>query len=196
MNERLKIYNGRVLTPGGIVQNGTVAVINGRIEDVSEGNIDLPAATEIDAQGNYISPGFIDLHVHGGGGHDFMDGTVNAFLEIAKMHARYGTTSMLPTTLTSGKQRLLQALTSYEKANAENKTGAQFLGMHIEGPYIAMNQKGAQDPRFIRDPDKKEYEEIVSGSRNNIKRWSAAPELKGCLLYTSPSPRDRQKSRM
>jgi N-acetylglucosamine-6-phosphate deacetylase len=86
------------------------------------------------------------MHVHGGGGYDFMDGTVDAFLEIAKLHARYGTTSMLPTTLTSGKQRLLQALTSYEKANAENKTGAQFLGMHIEGPYIAMNQKAHKIP--------------------------------------------------
>jgi N-acetylglucosamine-6-phosphate deacetylase len=183
MNERLKIYNGRVLTPGGIVQNGTVAVINGRIEDVSKKNIDLPGATEIDARGNYISPGFIDIHVHGGGGHDFMDGTVEAFLEIAKLHASYGTTAMLPTTLTSVKQKLLRALTSYEEANAQNKMGAQFLGMHIEGPYIAMNQKGAQDPRFIRDPDKKEYEEIVSASNNNIKRWSAAPELKGAMEF-------------
>jgi len=183
MNERLKIYNGRVLTPNRIIPNGTVVMMGEKIREVSEGNIDLPAATEIDAQGNYISPGFIDLHVHGGGGHDFMDGTVNAFLEIAKMHARYGTTSMLPTTLTSGKQRLLQVLTSYEKANEQNRAGAQFLGMHIEGPYIAMNQKGAQDPRFIRDPDRKEYEEIVSGSGNTIKRWSAAPELKGALDF-------------
>src|SRR6476620_5533276 len=183
MNERLKIYNGRVLTPNRIIPNGTVVMMGEKIREVSEGNIDLPAATEIDAQGNYISPGFIDLHVHGGGGHDFMDGTVNAFLEIAKMHARYGTTSMLPTTLTSGKQRLLQVLTSYERANEQNRAGAQFLGMHIEGPYIAMNQKGAQDPRFIRDPDRKEYEEIVSGSGNTIKRWSAAPELKGALDF-------------
>src|SRR6478609_5871723 len=112
-----------------------------------------------------------------------MDGTVDAFLEIAKLHAMYGTTSMLPTTLTAGKQKLLQALAAYEEANALNGLGAQFLGMHIEGPYIAMNQKGAQDPRFIRDPDEKEYEEIVSGSNKNIKRWSAAPELKGGLKF-------------
>lgn len=154
----------------------------GIITAVSKGNIDLPGATEIDAKGNYVSPGFIDLHIHGGGGFDFMDGTVEAFLEIAKLHARYGTTSMLPTTLTSGKQRLLQTLTSYEQANTQNTMGAQFLGMHIEGPYIAMSQKGAQDPRFIRDPDEKEYEEIVSRSKN-IKRWSAAPELKGAVKF-------------
>jgi N-acetylglucosamine-6-phosphate deacetylase len=182
MNERLKIYNGRVLTPGRIIPNGTVVVIEGKISEVSDGNVDLPGAIEIDAQNNYVSPGFIDIHVHGGGGYDFMDGTVDAFLEVAKLHARYGTTSMLPTTLTSGKQKLLKALSSYEKANTENTSGAQFLGMHIEGPYIAMNQKGAQDPRFIRDPDKEEYEEIISAS-GNIKRWSAAPELKGALSF-------------
>jgi N-acetylglucosamine-6-phosphate deacetylase len=77
----------------------------------------------------------------------------------------------------------LQTLASYEQANEQNKTGAQFLGMHIEGPYIAMSQKGAQDPRFIRDPDEKEYGEIVSQSNGNIKRWSAAPELKGGLNF-------------
>jgi N-acetylglucosamine-6-phosphate deacetylase len=181
MPEKLKIYNGRVLTPGLIIPNGAVVIVGETITQVKEGNIDLPGAVEIDARGNYVSPGFIDIHVHGGGGYDFMDGTVDAFLEIAKLHAMYGTTSMLPTTLTAGKQKLLQALASYEKANALNRSGAQFLGMHIEGPYIAMNQKGAQDPRFIRDPDEKEYEEIISGSSNNIKRWSAAPELRGAL---------------
>jgi N-acetylglucosamine-6-phosphate deacetylase len=183
MND-LKIYNGRIVTPGRTIANGTVLIIGGAIKEVTEANIDLPGVTEIDARGNYISPGFIDMHVHGGGGHDFMDGTVSAFLEIAKVHARYGTTSMLPTTLSSGKQRLLEVLASYEQADAQNKTGAQFLGMHIEGPYIAMNQKGAQDPRFIRDPDEKEYKEVVSASVN-IKRWSAAPELKGALKFGS-----------
>ena len=165
--------------------NGTVVMSGEKISEVSDGNIDVPGATEIDAKGNYVSPGFIDIHIHGGGGYDFMDGTVEAFLEIAKLHARYGTTSMLPTTLTSGKQRLLQTLAAYERANAQNRLGARFLGMHIEGPYISMNQKGAQDPRFIRDPDEKEYEEIVSGYSNNINRWSAAPELKGALKFGS-----------
>ena len=182
MNDRLKIYNGKVLTPGRIISNGTVITIGEKVTEVSDRNVELPGAIEIDARGNYISPGFIDLHVHGGGGHDFMDGTKEAFLEIAKLHARFGTTSMLPTTLTSGKQRLLQTLASYEEANAQNKAGAQFIGMHIEGPYIAMSQKGAQDPRFIRDPDQEEYEEIVSKS-NHIKRWSAAPELKGAVKF-------------
>jgi N-acetylglucosamine-6-phosphate deacetylase len=145
-------------------------------------NTDFPDAIEIDAKGDYISPGFIDIHVHGGGGHDFMDGSEEAFLEIANTHARYGTTSMLPTTLTSDKEGLLKTLDIYEEANKRNANGAQFLGMHLEGPYFAMNQRGAQDPRYIRDPDPDEYREILSHC-SSIKRWSAAPELKGAIEF-------------
>src|SRR4029078_11852076 len=123
MSDRLKIYNGKLLVPGRIISNGTVVMDGGMIIEVLEGNIDLPGVSEIGAKGNYVSPGFIDLHIHGGGGYDFMDGTVEAFFEITKLHARYGTTAMLPTTLTSGKQRLLQTLASYEQANLQNTMG-------------------------------------------------------------------------
>jgi N-acetylglucosamine-6-phosphate deacetylase len=74
------------------------------ITAVEEGDIDFPDALEIDANGKYISPGFIDIHIHGGGGHDFMDGTTEAFLKIAELHAKHGTTAMLPTTLTCEKK--------------------------------------------------------------------------------------------
>ena len=139
-------------------------------------------AIEINANGKYVSPGFIDIHVHGGGGHDFMDGTEIAFLTIAATHARYGTTSMLPTTLSASKEELLQTLAVYEDASRNNINGAQFLGMHLEGPYLSMNQCGAQDPKYIRDPDPEEYKEILLRS-SSIKRWSAAPELKGALEF-------------
>lgn len=180
--QRLKIYNGKVITPNGIIPQGVVVVKEGIIEGIEEGNIQVPDALEIDAKGAYISPGFIDIHVHGGGGHDFMDGTVEAFLEIAKIHARYGTTAMLPTTLTSEKDDLLRTLDLYELANKSNIVGAQFLGMHLEGPYFALSQRGAQDPRFIRNPDPAEYKEIINYSAS-IKRWSAAPELPGALAF-------------
>ncbi len=178
----LKIYNGRIITPYRIISHGTVVVKGETIIEVKEGDIDVPDAIEIDAFGKYISPGFIDLHVHGGGGHDFMDGSEAAFLNIAETHCRYGTTSMSPTTLTSEKEGLLQTLELYELANQSNKKGAQFLGMHLEGPYFAMNQRGAQDPRYIRDPDPLEYKDILSKS-NSITRWSAAPELKGAIAF-------------
>ena len=181
MEKLLKIYNGKILTPYRII-SGTVVVVDGKIKEVSEGNIDVPGAVEIDAKGNYIAPGFIDIHVHGGGGHDFMDGSEEAFLKIAETHAKYGTTGLMPTTLTSELDELYNTLDLYKKADKKNKMGAQFLGMHLEGPYFAMSQRGAQDPRYIRNPDPEEYKDILSRS-SDIKRWSAAPELKGAIEF-------------
>lgn len=180
--QRLKIYNGNIITPYRIIPRGSILITGNTITSVAEGNPDFPGALEIDAKGDYISPGFIDIHVHGGGGHDFMDGTEDAFLKIAETHARHGTTSMLATTLTSDREALLQTLEVYEVANRKNVSGAQFIGLHLEGPYFAMNQRGAQDPKYIRDPDPAEYKDILQRS-SSIKRWSAAPELKGAIEF-------------
>jgi N-acetylglucosamine-6-phosphate deacetylase len=182
MQPILKIYNGKIITPYRIIPQGTVVIAEGKIKEVKEGNIDVPDAIVIDAAGKYITPGFIDIHIHGGGGYDFMDGSEEAFLKIAQMHAQYGTTSMVPTSLTSEKEDLLQTLASYEQANRNNIRGAQLLGMHLEGPYFALNQRGAQDPRYIRNPDPKEYKEVLARS-SSILRWSAAPELRGAIEF-------------
>lgn len=178
----VKMCNGRIVTPAGIIQGGTILTAGNTILTISENDIDAPGATVIDAGGKYVSPGFIDIHVHGGGGHDFMDGTEEAFLEAAKLHARYGTTAMTPTTLSCSKEELLNTLEVYDQAHNKNTEGAQFIGMHLEGPYFAMNQRGAQDPRYIRDPDPEEYKEILTKS-TAVTRWSGAPELKGALAF-------------
>ena len=179
---RIKIYNGRIITPYRIIPRGTVLITDGILTVVKEGDIEVADAMEINAEGNYIAPGFIDIHIHGGGGHDFMDGSETAFLKIAETHARYGTTAMVPTTLTSEKEDLLNTLSLYEKANKKNTNGAQFLGMHLEGPYFSMNQRGAQDPRYIKNPDPEEYMDVIARS-NAIVRWSAAPELPGAIAF-------------
>lgn len=181
MERVVKIHNGKILTPYRIFE-GTVIIEGSKIREVVEGNVEVAGATEIDAKGKYISPGFIDIHVHGGGGHDFMDGSEEAFLKIAETHAQYGTTGLMPTTLTSELDELYNTLELYKQADKNNTKGAQFLGMHLEGPYFAMTQRGAQDPRYIRNPDPKEYMDILSRS-NDIKRWSAAPELKGAIEF-------------
>lgn len=181
-NKRIKIINGRLITPYRVINGGTVLIKDHIIEAISEKDIAAPDAMVIDAAGLYVSPGFIDIHVHGGGGYDFMDGHVEAFLKIAETHARYGTTAMVPTTLTSEKADLLKTLDLYEIAHQQNSSGAQFLGMHLEGPYFAQSQRGAQDPRYIRDPDVAEYTEVLNYSKS-IKRWSAAPELKGAIEF-------------
>src|SRR5438552_2453039 len=107
--KQLKIYNGKIITPHNIIPDGAVLVTGDTIAMVSDKNIESSDAIEINANGNYISPGFIDIHVHGGAGYDFMDGSETAFLKIAELHARYGTTSMLPTTLTSSKEEILHS---------------------------------------------------------------------------------------
>jgi N-acetylglucosamine-6-phosphate deacetylase len=181
-DEKIKIYNGTIITPYRLIKNGTVIITNGIITGVSEGNADVADAIEIDAKGKYIAPGFIDMHIHGGGGYDFMDGDVNSFLKIAETHVKYGTTAMCPTTLTSELSNLLQTLDHYEEANRLNTSGSQFLGMHLEGPYFSKNQCGAQDPRYMRNPDPEEYKKVLYHS-HSIRRWSAAPELKGALEF-------------
>jgi len=181
--KQLKIFNGRIITPYRLIENGCVLINDGKIVRVCTGNIDYPGARIIDALNNYVSPGFIDMHTHGGGGHDFMDGTIEAFLGAAKMHALHGTTALVPTTLSSETDDLLLTFSAYTQAKKQNTDGAQFLGLHLEGPYFAMSQKGAQDPRHVRLPYKEEYETILNNS-HDIIRWSAAPELEGTLEFS------------
>ncbi|MGK6351731.1 N-acetylglucosamine-6-phosphate deacetylase [Parapedobacter sp. DT-150] len=180
--EKIKIINGHILTPYRLIKNGQLLISDGKIQAVEENNIDIEDVQIIDAKGLYVGPGFIDMHVHGGGGHDIMDNTVEAFLGMSATHARYGTTSMVPTTLTSGIDELLTTLQTYEKAKEMNHHGAAFLGIHIEGPYFSLEQRGAQDARYIRDPDPAEYMEILESS-SAIVRWSVAPEKEGAIAF-------------
>ncbi|MBD1432113.1 N-acetylglucosamine-6-phosphate deacetylase [Sphingobacterium sp. DN00404] len=184
MKSNLLIFNGKLIGPEVIQENSYLYVKDGIICDIGIGkpaHVDAEILS-IDAKGLYISPGFIDMHVHGGGGHDFMDGTVEAFLGVAETHLRYGTTALCPTTLTSTMEALFRTLDAYKAAKEINAQGAQFIGVHLEGPYFALSQKGAQDPKYIRHPDPAEYERILAYS-DDIVRWSAAPELPGAIAF-------------
>lgn len=182
MDPSVLIRNGRLILHDRIVEGGSILVEDKKIKTVAEEEISCSASTIIDANNQYVSPGFIDLHVHGGGGFDFMDGTEEAFMEIARIHAAHGTTSMMPTTLTAEKEDLIKTLEVYDRIKDKAYQGASFIGMHLEGPYFSMNQRGAQDPKFIRDPDPAEYKEILSRFKT-IRRWSAAPERKGAIEF-------------
>ncbi|MCF1715645.1 N-acetylglucosamine-6-phosphate deacetylase [Flavihumibacter sp. RY-1] len=174
------IRNGKIITNEGILPDGSVVIEDGVISHVGNWVGEIPGYDTIDATGCYVAPGFIDLHVHGGGGHDFMDGTVEAFEQVLHTHLLHGTTSMMPTTLTSTPAALTRVLDTYEKIAGTNDTGVGLLGLHIEGPYFAMNHRGAQDPRFIRAPDPDEYISLLN-RYTCISRWSVAPELEGAL---------------
>lgn len=180
--ERLIIINGKIILPTGIEMDKTLICKNGVIEQIIPTGNYKPLANDkvIEARQNYVSPGFIDIHIHGGGGHDFMDGTVEAFLGVAETHAQHGTTAMVPTTLTSTTEELMNTFTVYRKATERNRNGSQFIGLHLEGPYFSPKQCGAQDPNFLKKPQAEEYNAILKASKDII-RWSIAPELEGAL---------------
>lgn len=179
---RLKIFNGIIITPFENLGIGTVLIENGLITAVEKGNIEANGYTEVDANQNYITPGFIDLHTHGGGGSDFMDSTVEAFLTAANMHAKHGTTLLYPTTLAGDNSELFSFFDTYEKAVPVNTKGAKFGGIHLEGPYFSYNHRGAQDPKHLRNPHPTEYNSILERSKD-IVRWSIAPELPGAIEF-------------
>lgn len=177
------IDNGRIITPSEIINNGRIVIRDGRIAEVTAGGGELPEQAEvIDAEGCYVSAGFIDLHTHGAGGCDFMDIDVEAWVTAAETHAAHGTTLLYPTTLTSTLELLYTTFDAYGQAVAANRRGAAFGGLHLEGPYFAYGQRGAQDPRYLRNPEPKEYLEILDRS-NDIARWSCAPELPGMPAF-------------
>lgn len=176
------IKNGYVLTPNRNLGLGYVVIEDGKILEVAAGDIEIDGAQVIDAEQNYISPGFIDIHTHGAGGADFMDGTVEACLTAARKHAEHGTTLLYPTTLTSTNKQLFDTFDIYTEAKAQNTDGAQFGGLHLEGPYFSYEFRGAQDPRHLRNPSPDEYMEILERS-SDIVRWSIAPELDGALEF-------------
>ena len=176
------ITNGQIITPAGTV-GGWLLYENGKILEIGTG--ECPSADEtIDAEGRYVSPGFIDIHTHGAGGAYYMDETVEAYLTAAKMSASHGATLVYPTTLTSSNEVLFDTFDLYEEAVAANTEGAAFGGLHLEGPYFNPVQAGAQDPRYLRNPQPEDYMAILSRSKN-IARWSFSPELDGAPEFAA-----------
>lgn len=173
------IKNARIIRGGRIEENAAVAFENGRITAVPD---ERNAGDIIDAHGQYLSAGFIDLHTHGGGGHDFLDGTVEAFLGAAELHAKYGTTTLLPTATSGTYEETCAMFAVFEEAQKENHKGADMPGIHLEGPYFSPAQAGAQDPRYLRTPKPEEYLPILSAS-DKLLRWSAACELDGAFGF-------------
>lgn len=168
----------KVITPTRILENGEVAFNEQGILTYVGERRGAAEGAALDFSEYYVSPGFIDLHLHGGGGHDFMDATEEAFLVASRMHATHGTTSMLPTSLTCSDEELFAFFDVYRRAVRENTEGASMPGVHLEGPYFAASQKGAQDERYIVAPRREHYEKILAHCPE-IARWTIAAELEG-----------------
>lgn len=174
------ITNAQILTPHGWVENGTISFCDGRITSIKEGGIDVSDKNVTDAKGAYIIPGGIDLHVHGGGGHDFMECSEDAFRIAAKTHLRHGTTAIYPTLGAASHEGMMQAIEITERLMAE--PNSTIMGLHFEGPYLNPKMAGGQIPEYICNPLVEQYTEMLN-STDCIKRWDAAPELEGSMEF-------------
>ena len=144
--------------------------------EVTNSDLAVIGATVIDAKGMYIVPGFISMHVHGGGGHDFTEGSKEAFTKAVSAHLKHGATSIFPTLSSSTFDTIRQAVTTCEELMQQ--PGSVIQGLHIEGPYLNPKMAGAQWEGLLKDPDPEEYKPLLE-STQCIKRWDISPELPG-----------------
>src|SRR5258705_5873630 len=156
-------HNGTIVTDSGLIPDGMLVTRAGRIEHAGPyaPNLIPPAAERIDAGGLYISPGFVDIHVHGGAGSDFMDANLADIEAVFRYHSAHGTTSLCPTTATAPLAEILAALEHLEGYRSGDQRWGRPLGGHIEGPYLALSKRGCHLPQHLRNPDDGEWKQIL-----------------------------------
>jgi N-acetylglucosamine-6-phosphate deacetylase len=178
ISSRLLIHNARLFTPNHpglvgwlLIENGVIKAIGfGKTPDFSNDG----SVQSLDAQGNNLLPGFIDLHVHGGMGHELMDASASGLEEMARFYASHGVTSFLATTWTADRQSIKNALELVEEMKGPIQGGATLLGAHVEGPYLNPVRCGAQDVNLIRRAEKEEAQEFLD--TGVIRLLALAPE--------------------
>ena len=162
----MTLLGGRIVTPYGIV--------DGHLE------VDGPTIIEVTAGAggpDVIVPGFVDIHVHGGGGHTFTTGDVDAARGAAAFHLRHGTTTMLAGLVSSPYELMRDTLLAYAPLVAEGVVA----GLHFEGPYLSAVRCGAQNPAYLRDPSTDELSRLVGIGGGSVRMMTVAPELPGAL---------------
>lgn len=164
------IYKDRIEKGSVEVSNGKITAIN--VEEVNDKEV-------INGEDLFLSPGFIDVHIHGAGGYDTMDGKYEAINNISKTILKHGTTAFLPTTMTCDTFDIKNAVAAISEAVAKGTDGAEVLGAHLEGPFINSSMIGAQNPKFIREPSIKNFKEIVGDNVSSIISVTLAPEVQG-----------------
>ncbi|HBY56411.1 MAG TPA: N-acetylglucosamine-6-phosphate deacetylase [Candidatus Atribacteria bacterium] len=186
-NRRTVILQGTLFTSFRSFE-GEIMIEKGKIISIIDSNNKenlsfFQNAEIIEAQDKYVMPGFIDLHVHGGGGADVMDGEYEAIRKVAATHARFGTTAFLPTTLTMPKDKIIKSLQSIKEAKLKGTGTAAILGIHLEGPYINPEKKGAQNEEGIMPLSKNEFLELNQASGYLIRLVTLAPEMPGAIDF-------------
>lgn len=186
MSNSVFITNAKVVLSHEVVKT-SVLVINGSIWEIDCKQAPAGIKT-IDANGSYLLAGFIDTHVHGGGGADFMDGTVEDFETVTRAHLRHGTTALCPTSMTATPSDLEHFIRTYLAFLKAERRGAKTLGLHLEGPYLSgasQKAQGAQRADLLRYPDMEETERLYALADGHMLRWDAAPELPGSAAFAT-----------
>lgn len=191
---RLLVKNAHVITPYEILRNYDLAVEKNKISRIlPSGVLDERDFDEIiDAEGNHVSPGFIDIHTHANSGFDTMDGTFEAIDAMARFHIKNGVTAFLTTTMTDSTENLEKAIknvASYislqrgkpQTLDTSGSSPAEVLGLYLEGPYFAETKKGAQSPKYLKNPDVQELTKFIKLSEGSVKVVALAPELPGAM---------------
>jgi N-acetylglucosamine-6-phosphate deacetylase len=182
MGEALLLTNGKIVTPLRRIEGGTILIEGGTIKDLgpSDRIVTPEGAQVIDVRGMWISPGFIDLHLHGSWDGDVMAATPGDLARMAEGLVRGGVTSFVPSTLSGPLPAIVRAVECVEGTMGKGMRGAKILGVHVEGPYFSMEQKGAQNPEYIIPPRPEDYLPVLD-QHPSIIRVSAAPEISGAL---------------
>lgn len=177
-------FNGKIILPDRIVTNGAVVVEQGRIREVLEKSADFERADSefIDLKGNYLSPGFVDIHVHGGAGHDFMDATPEAFQSVCNAHLRHGTTSLTPTTSVAPSDLILDVLRLCKQMRHSSICPTRVLGCHFYGPYFLPEARGCHPFVGLAIPEQEQFEKYLHFA-SCINRATVAPELPGAREF-------------
>lgn len=168
------LTNARLIFPDGVRDRLEIIESGGKICGIRDAGL-YPDRDAVDLKGNYLVPGFIDLHVHGGMGRDTMEASADAFRAICDFHASGGTTSLLLTTATAPIGEIMEVLRAAQSCRSAIP---QITGVHLEGPFISRKRAGAQRAEFVRDPDAQSLAEFFQFS-DVIKRVTLAPELPG-----------------
>ncbi|MEU3751786.1 N-acetylglucosamine-6-phosphate deacetylase [Streptomyces olivoreticuli] len=179
MVERTVLAGARVVLPTGVVENGRVTVEGRRIADTSVGtSVGAPDAPDaLDLTGHWIVPGFVDIHVHGGGGASFSSGDAEEALTAIRTHRAHGTTTTVASTVTGD----LDDLARQAAVLAELTEQGDLAGIHFEGPFISPHRCGAHQPELLRDPDPADVRKLIDAARGAARMMTLAPELPGGL---------------
>jgi N-acetylglucosamine-6-phosphate deacetylase len=171
----LLLSGGRIVTPGGVLSPGWIRLAGEVIDAVGPGAVrDQPA---VDLRGKWVLPGFIDLHVHGGGGASFTEGAGGEARQAAEFHRGQGSTSVLASLVTAP----LAELEARAVLLADLADEGVLAGLHLEGPFLSPARRGAQDPRYMIAPDVAVFERLHAAARGHLRVITLAPELPGAI---------------